>query len=298
MALRDLTDRSAVLAAIAEADELGEPEFLRKYGFEPPRQYLIDHDGRRYASKAILAAAHGIQFPQQAPLRSSDFSGGRETTDKARALGFIIVETDATRDDLRLSLARFMELFREARTARFGHDHPAVEALRGCASGIDALLPPSLSGAVVRPSVGQGNWAAVPWIAVLHPDVTTTTQHGVYPVLLFREDLTAVEVTIAQGVTALKKSLGRREAVHELDRRATALRRDLEDLRSLGFISTRISSLGRPSLHGTTWHRQWCHRQLRGSLYLGVGRVGSHGLSARGLWAPVAGRHAETARDI
>ena len=64
MALRDLTDRSAVLAAIAEADELGEPEFLRKYGFEASRRYLIEHDGRTYASKAILAAAHGIQFPQ------------------------------------------------------------------------------------------------------------------------------------------------------------------------------------------------------------------------------------------
>ena len=182
----------------------------------PSRRYQIEHEGRRYASKAILAAAHGIQFPQQGPLRSSDFSGGRETTEKARALGFTIVETDSTRDDLGLSRARFMELFREARTARFGHDHPAVEALRACASGIEALLPQSLTGAVVRPSVGQGNWAAVPWIAVLHPDVTTTTQHGVYPVLLFREDLTAVEVTIAQGVTNLKKSLGRREAVHEL----------------------------------------------------------------------------------
>jgi MrcB-like, N-terminal domain len=184
MALRDLTDRSAVLGAINEADELGEPGFLRKYGFEASRRYLIEHDGRRYASKAILAAAHGMQFPDLGPLRSSDFSGGRETTEKARALGFTVVETDAARDDLGVSLARFMELFREARTARFGHDHPAVEALRGAASGVEALLPQSLSGAVVRPSVGQGNWAAVPWIAVLHPDVTTTTQHGVYPVLL------------------------------------------------------------------------------------------------------------------
>jgi hypothetical protein len=262
MALRDLTDRSAVLGAINEADELGEPGFLRKYGFEASRRYLIEHDGRRYASKAILAAAHGVQFPDLSPLRSSDFSGGRETTEKARALGFTVVETDAARDDLGLSLARFMELFREARTARFGHDHPAVEALRGAASGIEALLPQSLSGAVVRPSVGQGNWAAVPWIAVLHPDVTTTTQHGVYPVLLFREDLTAVEVTIAQGVTDLKKSLGRREAVHELDRRATALRRDLEDLRSLGFhldadLELGPSQLARDYVASTVVHRRY-----------------------------------------
>ena len=37
--------------------------------------------------------------------------------------------------------------------------------------------------------MGQGNWAACPWIAVLDPRVTTTTQEGVYPVVLIREDL-------------------------------------------------------------------------------------------------------------
>ena len=89
----------------------------------------------------------------------------------------------------RLGLRRFMELFAEARATKFGHAHPAVDALRECAKAIEELLPESLAGAKVKPSVGQGNWASVPWIAVLHPRETDTTQHGVYPVLLFREDL-------------------------------------------------------------------------------------------------------------
>ena len=169
------------------------------------------------------------------------------------------------------------------------------EALR---PGIEALLQGSLSGAVVRPSVGQGNWAAVPWIAVLHPDVTTTTQHGVYPVLLFREDLAAVEVTIAQGVTDLKKSLGRREAVRELDRRATALRQDLEDLRILGFhldadLELGPSQLARDYVASTVVHRRYEQGSISDS---DVSEATA--FRARGLWAPVAGRHAETAWDV
>ena len=188
MALRDLTDRSAVLQAINEFRELGEDAFLEKYGFERSRRIQIAYEGETFPSKAILGAAHGFQFPDTGPLRPSEFSGGRVTVDKARQLGFEVVEADAP-DDLALGLHRFMELFAEARATKFSHAHPAVDALRECAKVIEELLPESLAGAKVRPSVGQGNWAGVPWIAVLHPRETNTTQRGIYPVLLFREDL-------------------------------------------------------------------------------------------------------------
>ena len=127
-----------------------------------------------------------------------------------------------------------MDLFAEARATKFSHAHPAVDALRGCAKVIEELLPESLAGAKVVLSVGQGNWARVPWIAVLHPRETTTTQHGVYPVLLFREDLSAVEVTIAQGVTELNQTLGRRRAYVEL----TVAQSDC--VRSSGLFVTRL----------------------------------------------------------
>ena len=95
-----------------------------------------------------------------------------------------------------------------ARNETFGGDHEATHLLKQAARGIAQALPPQLAGARVRPSVGQGNWAASPWIAVLDPRITTTTQEGVYPVLLIREDLTGLYVTIAQGVTKLKRERG------------------------------------------------------------------------------------------
>lgn len=59
MGLRDVT-REAVLAAVAEYDELGQDDFLRKYGFYRARSYLLIHDGKAYDSKAIVGAAHGF----------------------------------------------------------------------------------------------------------------------------------------------------------------------------------------------------------------------------------------------
>ncbi|PFD96432.1 restriction endonuclease [Bacillus cereus] len=58
---------------------------------------------------------------------------------------------------------------------------------------------------VVTGSVGQGNWAAVPWLAIMNKDVTTSTQRGYYIVYLFREDMKQLYLTMAQGVTETSK---------------------------------------------------------------------------------------------
>jgi hypothetical protein len=79
VALRDMTDREAVLRAMAEADKIGERAFLGKYGFGESRRYRIVHEGKSYPSKAILAAAHGYQLPDRGPLTPAEFSGGNQT---------------------------------------------------------------------------------------------------------------------------------------------------------------------------------------------------------------------------
>ena len=57
-------------------------------------------------------------------------------------------------------------------------------------------------------SIGQTNWADVPWIAFLDRRETTSTQRGVYPVLLFAADMSGVYLTFGQGVTDLKAEVG------------------------------------------------------------------------------------------
>ncbi|PEE40546.1 MrcB family domain-containing protein [Bacillus pseudomycoides] len=58
---------------------------------------------------------------------------------------------------------------------------------------------------IVTGSVGQGNWAAVPWLAIMNKDITTSTQRGYYIVYLFSEDMKRLYLTIAQGVTETSK---------------------------------------------------------------------------------------------
>lgn len=59
MALADLTNRHAVLQALAEYNDLGRDTFLATYGFGKARSYYLQHAGRLYDSKAVVGAAHG-----------------------------------------------------------------------------------------------------------------------------------------------------------------------------------------------------------------------------------------------
>jgi hypothetical protein len=89
MPLSALSERSAVLSAMAEYDELGREEFLDRYGYGPSRSYFLEHDGKEYDSKAIAGVAVGKQFPSEGPLRKDQFSGGDATVRaKLESLGF------------------------------------------------------------------------------------------------------------------------------------------------------------------------------------------------------------------
>lgn len=74
---------------MSEFDRLGRDEFLSRYGFGRARRYFLEHDGKRYDSKAIVGAAHRHQHGTA--LAAADFSGG-ESAAVARlsALGFTV----------------------------------------------------------------------------------------------------------------------------------------------------------------------------------------------------------------
>jgi MrcB-like, N-terminal domain len=238
VALADLTSRDAVLAAMEEFDSLGRDQFLQRYGFGRARDYEVVHEDGRYDSKAIVGAAHGHQHPSLGPLESGDFSGGQPTINKLKELGFDVIQiddSDSAGDRTAAPLARFLELYPAARQIPFTGDHAAGEALRAAATALGDRLRAALPQAKVKSSVGQGNWARVPWIAVLDARETATTQRGTYPVILIPESLDGVYLTLAQGVTELKQQLGRRGAYDEMHRRADVLRPALTSLRERGF---------------------------------------------------------------
>ncbi|WP_158775122.1 MrcB family domain-containing protein [Cobetia sp. L2A1] len=61
---------------------------------------------------------------------------------------------------------------------------------------------------LMKSSAGAGNWADVPWLSILNPTITESTQSGVYPVYLFCSDGSGVYLSLGFGTTDLKKKYG------------------------------------------------------------------------------------------
>lgn len=80
---------------------------------------------------------------------------------------------------------------------------------------------------IVKGSCGQGNWAEIPWVAIMHKSVTKTTMEGVYIVYLFSSDMKRLYLTLNQGCTKLKDEYGKATAIEKMISIATSIRNKL-----------------------------------------------------------------------
>lgn len=88
-------------------------------------------------------------------------------------------------------------------------NHPVASLVRNqLVTEIEAVVNPLHPDFIVRASPGAGNWAAVPWVAILNPAITNTTQRGVYPVFLFRADGSGIYLSLGFGTTNLRDEFG------------------------------------------------------------------------------------------
>jgi 5-methylcytosine-specific restriction protein A len=69
---------------------------------------------------------------------------------------------------------------------------------------------------LVEGSVGLGNWASVPWIAIFDRLVTTSAQNGYYPVFLFKEDMSGFYLSLGVGVTNIRLEFKRIKKIEEV----------------------------------------------------------------------------------
>ncbi|PEJ68332.1 MrcB family domain-containing protein [Bacillus wiedmannii] len=107
--------------------------------------------------------------------------------------------------NLREKFLTVMNEYLQAKTERFaGHKMGSV-VRNEMTTEITRLPFIDHNQYVVTGSVGQGNWAAVPWLAIMNKDITKSTQSGYYIVYLFSEDMERLYLTIAQGVTKTDK---------------------------------------------------------------------------------------------
>ena len=127
--------------------------------------------------------------------------------------------------------------------------------IRGSAKNIKSSLSEYLDTFLFKASPGQMNtWADVPWIAVLDPEVTESTQNGYYVVYLFSVDMKKVYLSLNQGITFLHKELKEKKSIEELKRRAAFIRDRVPEYKDyFSFnpmdLSSNLSKSHRPRLY-------------------------------------------------
>ncbi len=89
---------------------------------------------------------------------------------------------------------------------------------------VKAALGGRAKGYSVRGSVGKGDWTHTPWVVLLDPAVTTSVERNYYVVYLLSLGCDRLYLSLAQGCTTLKNSVGVPKAKVELERRATVMR--------------------------------------------------------------------------
>lgn len=139
--------------------------------------------------------------------------------------------------DIQTRLQRFLEQYPEIRASKsFGVDRELWHTLSGLQHALMRLDPLRAHPHVKASwSVGQGNWARIPWIAFIDERESNSTQHGVYAVFLFREDMSGVYLTLAQGVTKPTREHGRQTGLKLLRENAQGLRQAMPELAAAGF---------------------------------------------------------------
>jgi 5-methylcytosine-specific restriction protein A len=124
----------------------------------------------------------------------------------------------------------------KARTEKFGSHALARQIRMAWPLSMRELLPESTKAKFLfDASPGLGQWSDAPWLAVLHPAITSSAMAGFYPVYLFEPEFKTVCLVLGQGAQALRSAVGRKAALVELERRASLLREVAVGWREEGF---------------------------------------------------------------
>jgi 5-methylcytosine-specific restriction enzyme B len=172
------TTRNSVLEATERFDkELRDSQEWKDWERQESHKYAIAHEGRRYPVKKIVSIATNTPV--------SSFSGGAEANGFIEKLGFQVVELRGPKPvglSLQSLLERILSEYLRARSqGSFGGSHPVWQKFTDLKRAIEEL--PALDARPtlrVEWSVGKGNWARVPWVAIIDSREVGAPTGGVY----------------------------------------------------------------------------------------------------------------------
>ena len=94
---------------------------------------------------------------------------------------------------------------------------------------------------LITGSVGQGNWATVPWVCIFDRNITTSATKGVYIVYLLSKDGQTLYLTFNQGCTDIRKVNSKKETIKIMREKAAEI---ISRIDSRGFRSDEDVNLG------------------------------------------------------
>ncbi len=125
--------------------------------------------------------------------------------------------------DFNEKVSKFLNEWVQATKEQFT-EHPTANLFRkDLKQEIEHIVKQTFESFDVKASVGAGNWANVPWISILNPAITSTTQDGIYPVYLFNADGSGFYLSLNQGTTIPTQNFGKLQA----EKRAQAIKERL-----------------------------------------------------------------------
>lgn len=113
---------------------------------------------------------------------------------------------------LRNTLSHILNGWTSAKQESFTNHPIAQEIRQTLKSEIQNIIYPEYSNFTIVGSAGAGNWANVPWLSIINPAISLTTQDGIYPGYLFCADGSGVYLSLNQGTTNPQKIMGKARA--------------------------------------------------------------------------------------
>lgn len=145
-------------------------------------------------------------------------------------------------------LRRFASAYPTLRSSNFGYNDDTRLITESAPSELYNSLGVDSQEYLIKGSVGQGSWADIPWIAIMHKGITTTTQTGYYIAILFKHDMSGVYVSLGLGWTQFRERFGNKTGRSKVRAYAEMLRTQLppNTVGDTGEINLRaVTPLGR-----------------------------------------------------
>ncbi len=111
------------------------------------------------------------------------------------------------RKNINSTIASIIQSYPVEKKKPFGDNDKLNTEFESLANQIELILSElKVTDYKIDFSYGKGQWAIVPWLAILRKDLTTSVSHGVYIVLLFTADGGSVYLTLNQGTGGINKA--------------------------------------------------------------------------------------------